>query len=45
MNPGATTWPLASIVRDVFRHFFDKAVEESLVVEPPPDAPAGAAGG
>jgi len=28
--------PLASIVRDVFRHFFDQAVQESLVFEPAP---------
>jgi predicted PurR-regulated permease PerM len=35
--------PLASIVRDVFRHFFDQAVQESLVLEPAPDTPAGAA--
>jgi predicted PurR-regulated permease PerM len=26
--------PLASIVRDLFRHFFDKAVADSLVYEP-----------
>jgi len=26
--------PLASIVRDLFRHFFDKAVEDDLVYEP-----------
>jgi hypothetical protein len=36
--------PLASIVRDVFRHFFDKAVQESLVTGPVHDAPAAAAG-
>ena len=27
--------PLASIVRDVFRHFFDQAVQESLVIDQP----------
>jgi predicted PurR-regulated permease PerM len=30
--------PLASIIRDLFRLFFDKAVDESLVMEPPGDA-------
>ncbi len=36
--------PLASIVRDLFRHFFDKAVEDSLEVEPPAEAPEGTTG-
>jgi len=36
--------PLASIVRDLFRYFLDKAVQESLVIEPLREAPAGAAG-
>ena len=36
--------PLASIVRDVFRHFFDQAVQESLVIDPIDHAPVGAAG-
>jgi predicted PurR-regulated permease PerM len=35
--------PLASIVRDLFRHFFDKAVAEDLV-RVPVDAPSGNAG-
>ena len=35
---------LLGIVRDVFRHFFDKAVEESLVIDPIDPAPVGAAG-
>ncbi|MEA2026443.1 MAG: AI-2E family transporter, partial [Chloroflexota bacterium] len=26
--------PLASIIRDLFRHFFDKAIEDSLELEP-----------
>jgi predicted PurR-regulated permease PerM len=26
--------PVASIARDLFRHFFDKAVADSLVLEP-----------
>ena len=35
--------PLASIVRDLFRYFFDKAVDASLVIEqdPSPDAASG----
>ena len=37
--------PLASIVRDVFRHFFDQAVEESLVIEPRHEAGVEAADG
>ena len=37
--------PLASIVRDLFRYFFDKAVDASLVVEPAHEEAAGAAGG
>ena len=31
--------PLASIVRDLFRHFFDKAVEGSLEIEPMVEPP------
>ena len=34
--------PLASIIRDLFRHFFDKAVDDDLVYEParkPPEPP------
>ena len=30
--------PLASIIRDLFRLFFDKAVDESLIIEDPPAA-------
>jgi predicted PurR-regulated permease PerM len=33
--------PLASIIRDVFRHFFDKAVEEDLIYEPLTDTGEG----
>ena len=35
--------PLASIIRDLFRHFFDKAVKEDLVFEPATDPPEAAA--
>jgi predicted PurR-regulated permease PerM len=37
--------PLASIIRDLFRYFFDKSVEDDLVYEPaaePTEAEAGA---
>jgi hypothetical protein len=36
--------PLASIIRDLFRHFFDEAVERDLVLEPVVDPPQAAAG-
>lgn len=34
--------PLASIIRDLFRHFFDKAVERDLVYEPLANGSGGA---
>jgi predicted PurR-regulated permease PerM len=34
--------PVASIIRDLFRLFFDKAVAQDLVLEPAPPAEAGA---
>ena len=34
--------PLASIIRDLFRHFFDKAVEDDLVYEPATEPPEAA---
>jgi predicted PurR-regulated permease PerM len=36
--------PVASIIRDLFRHFFDKAVDEDLVYDPLPAAPEVGAG-
>ncbi len=36
--------PVASIVRDVFRYLFDKAVEQDLVYEPEPSTPGAPAG-
>ena len=36
--------PLAMITRDLFRHFFDKAVEQSLVLEPAEEGSADVSG-
>ena len=36
--------PLASIIRDLFRHFFDKAVEEDIVYEPVGEGGDGSGG-
>ena len=36
--------PLASIIRDLFHHFFDKAVEQDLVIDEPAEGPTLEAG-
>jgi predicted PurR-regulated permease PerM len=36
--------PLASIIRDLFHHFFDKAVEQDLVIDEPAEGPTVEAG-